>query len=305
VPEQLTYQGLLEASRRANWRVDDIIGGEKKLDFTKCFLPETFVRAGSLEFLASGERLLLNHIRSRGYLAMFELLEQVIVPFMSDQARDEPDDAPYRAPALRNLVREETKHRELFRRFLAEFDEGFGVECGFIGPAPDIVGAFLAHSDMGVTLAVLALEWMSQDHYVASVKDDRSLDPQFKSLLKHHWEEELQHARLDELLLKSMAAGSAPPEIDRAVDEFFAIGALLDAGLRGQAQLDLQAFQRAAGRTLAPAEQEAFLRGQHQALRWTFLGTTMRNANFLDVVECLGAAARERLEAAAGAFAIN
>jgi len=303
--EQLTYQGLLEASRRANWRIDDIIGGDKKLDFTKRFLPETFARTETLEFLNPGERLLLNQVRSRGYLAMFELLEQVIVPFMSDQARDESDEEPHLAPALRNLVREENKHRELFRRFLAEFDQSFGVECGFIGPAPEIVAAFLAHGAMGVTIAVLALEWMSQDHYVESVKDDQTLDPQFKSLLKHHWEEELQHARLDELLLKSMAAASASPEIDRAVDEFFDIGGFLGAGLGQQAALDLEALQHASGRRLSAAEQEEFLRQQCQALRWTFLGTTMRNANFLDAIESLGGAARQRVEAAAGAFSIN
>jgi hypothetical protein len=303
--EQLTYQGLLEASRRANWRIDDIIGGEKTLDFTKCFLPETLVRAGSLEFLNPDERLLLNHIRSRGYLAMFELLEQVIVPFMSDHARDESDEEPYRAPALRNLVREENKHRELFRRFLAEFDDSCGVECGFIGPAADIVAAVLAHGPMGVTIAVLALEWMSQDHYVESIKGDPTLDLQFKSLLKHHWEEELQHARLDELLLKSMVAASTPVEIDHAVDEFFDIGALLDGGLGRQAELDLEALQHATGRKLSAAEQEAFLRHQRQALRWTFLGTTMRNANFLDVVGSLGGAARRRVEAAGDAFSIN
>jgi len=303
--EQLTYQGLLEASRRANWRIDDIIGGDKKLDFTKRFLPETFARTEALEFLNSEERLLLNHIRSRGYLAMFELLEQVIVPFMSDKAREERDEEPHQAPALRNLVREENKHRELFRRILAEFDESFGLECGFIGPAPDIVAAVLAHSAMGVTIAVLALEWMSQDHYVEGVKDDRTLDPQFKSLLKHHWEEELQHARLDELLLKSMAAASTPSEIDHAVDEFFDIGGFLDRGLGQQAGLDLEALQHAAGRKLSAAEQEEFLRQQHQALRWTFLGTTMRNANFLNVIESLGGAARPRVEAAAGAFSIN
>jgi hypothetical protein len=303
--EQLNYQDLLEASRRANWRIDDIIGGDAKLDFTKGFLPETFVRAGSLEFLNSEERLLLNHIRSRGYLAMFELLEQVIVPFMSDQARDERNEKSYRGPALRNLVREENKHRELFRRVLADFDGAFGVECELIGPAPDIVAAFLAHGAMGVTMAVLGLEWMSQDHYVESVEDDRTLDPQFKNLLKHHWEEELQHARLDELLLKSMAADSTPLEIENAVDEFFDIGGLLDGGLGRQATLDLEAFQRAAGRKLPAAEQDEFLRQQHQALRWTFLGTTMRNVNFLDVIESLGGAARRRVEAAAGAFSIN
>lgn len=303
--EQLTYEGLLEASRRANWRIDDIVGGERRLDFNNCFLPETFVRAGSLEFLDPDERLLLNHIRSRGYLAMFELLEQVIVPFMSDQARDEPDEDSHRAPALRNLVREENKHRELFRRVLAEFDQSFGVECTLIGPAPDIVAAFLSHGAMAVTIALLALEWMSQDHFVESVRDDRTLDPQFKSLLKHHWEEEHQHARLDELLLKSMAAASAPPDIDHAIDEFLEIGAFFDGGLKQQAALDLAAFQCAAGRNLTATEQEEFLRQQHQALRWTFLGTTMRNANFLKVIESLGADARRRLEAAAVAFSID
>jgi hypothetical protein len=224
---------------------------------------------------------------------------------MSDHARDERDAEPYRAPALRNLVREENKHRALFRRFLAEFDESFGVECGFIGPAPVIVGGFLAHGAMAVTIAVLALEWMSQDHYIESVKDDRTLDPHFKSLLKHHWEEELQHARIDELLLRSMAAGSAPAEIDHALDEFFAIGAFLDGGLRQQAELDLEALQRAVGRELTAAEQEEFRRQQHQALRWTFLGTTMRNANFLDVIEAVAGTARGRLEAAGSAFSIN
>ena len=303
--EQPTYETLLEASRRATWRIDDIIGGEKRLDFTRTFLPENYVRTQDLVFLSSAERLLLNHIRSRGYLAMFELLEQVIVPFMSEMARDEKDEESFRAPALRNLVREENKHRELFRRFLAEFDEAFGIECGLIGPAPDIVAAVLDHTPMAVTIAVLALEWMSQDHYTESVVADQTIDPQFKKLLKHHWEEELQHARIDELLLRSMAEQSSPEEIQAAVDGFFDIGGFLDGGLKHQAALDLVSFQRAARRDLSEAEQAAFLAGQHQALRWTFLGTAMRNANFLGVLEALDERARRRVEEAASVFAIN
>ena len=303
--EQLNYETLLEASRRANWRIDDIIGGAERLDFTRTFLPENYVRAHDLEFLDPGERLLLNHIRSRGYLAMFELLEQVIVPFMSEMARDEDGEEPFRAPALRNLVREENKHRELFRRFLAEFDEAFGVECGLIGPARDIVAAVLAHSPMAVTIAVLALEWMSQDHYVESVRDDGAMDARFKSLLRRHWEEELQHARLDELLLRSMAEQGSPREMEAAIDGFFDIGHILDGGLRHQAEFDLDAFQRACGRELTRSERAAFLKGQHQALRWTFLGTTMRNANFLGVLAALDENARRRVEEAAGLFAIH
>ena len=303
--DQLTYETLLDASRRANWRIDDIVGGEERLDFTRNFLSENYVRTQDLAFLNQGERLLLNHIRSRGYLAIFELLEQVIVPFMSGMARAEKDEESFRAPALRNLVREENKHRELFRRFLAEFDEAFGVECGLIGPAPDIVAAVLDHSPMAVTIAVLALEWMSQDHYTESVRDDQTIDPKFKKLLKHHWEEELQHARIDELLLRSMAEQSSPEEIEEAVDGFFDIGGFLDGGLKQQAALDLASFQRAARRELSEAEQASFLAGQHQALRWTFLGTAMRNANFLGVLAAYDARARRRVEEAANVFAIN
>ena len=183
--------------------------------------------------------------------------------------------------------------------------EAFGVECGLIGPAPDIVAAILDHTPMAVTVAILALEWMSQDHYTQSVLDDRTIDPQFKALLKHHWEEELQHARIDERLLLSMADQSSREEIHAAVDGFFDIGGVLDAGLQQQAALDLASFQHAARRDLSEAQQAVFLSGQHQALRWTFLGTTMRNANFLGVLATLDEGARRRVQEAASVFAIH
>src|SRR3569833_723128 len=110
-----SYQDLLETSQRVNWRVDDIIGGEKRLDFSRPFLPESLASTEGLSFLTPRERLALNLVRSRVYLAMFELVETFIVPFVSEQAAEEPGQDPYRAKALRQFVREETKHRELFR----------------------------------------------------------------------------------------------------------------------------------------------------------------------------------------------
>jgi hypothetical protein len=297
--QQHSYQDLLETSQQVNWRIDDIIGRDERLDFSKPFLPETFARTEELVFLSPEERLALNHIRSRGYLAMFELVEQFIVPFISEQAVQGPGDDPYRGKALRHFAREETKHRELFRRFLAEFDDGFGIECGLIGPASEIADAVLAHGPMAVTIAVLGLEWMSQDHYLGSVRDDGKLDPQFKSLLKHHWMEEAQHAALDGLMLQTMARAATADEIDGAIDEYFEIGGLFDGGFKAQAGLDLAAFERATGRTLGEVEREAFLRRQHQALRWTFLGSAMRNPNFQ---AALGGSAKARVEAAANAF---
>ena len=46
-----SYQGALEASERINWRIDDIIGGEKRLDFTKPFMSSAFSSATALSFL--------------------------------------------------------------------------------------------------------------------------------------------------------------------------------------------------------------------------------------------------------------
>jgi hypothetical protein len=56
----LTYQPSLQV----NWQVDDIIGGEKTLDFRKSFLPEVWVDADALDFLSEKEKLAVNHIRS-------------------------------------------------------------------------------------------------------------------------------------------------------------------------------------------------------------------------------------------------
>ena len=46
-----SYQSALAASERIGWKVDDIIGGDKKLDFTKPFMPESLAQVKKLSFL--------------------------------------------------------------------------------------------------------------------------------------------------------------------------------------------------------------------------------------------------------------
>lgn len=299
--QQHTYETLIEVSKRVNWRVDDIIGGDKKLDFTKPFLPETFARTEALSFLSDSERLTLNHIRAHGYLAMFGLVEGFILPFVNT-AIAEDEGQPHRASALQQFATEEEKHMELFRRFRIEFANGFGSECGFIGPPEAIRDAILEHDKLAVAIVTLGIEWMSQAHYVESVRDDRGLDPQFASMLKHHWQEESQHARLDALMLKELAQGATPAQIERAIDEYFEIGGFLDGGLKAQAELDLHSFEHAIGRTLSMAQRDEFLNAQHQALRWTFIGSAMRNKNFLAALSDLSPSARARVEEASAMF---
>ena len=45
-----SYQSALAASERIGWKVDDIIGGDKQLDFTKPFMPESLAQVKQLPF---------------------------------------------------------------------------------------------------------------------------------------------------------------------------------------------------------------------------------------------------------------
>jgi hypothetical protein len=299
------YQHLLETSRRVNWHLEDLIGEGRRLDFTRPFLPETFAQTEPLGFLSSQEKLKLNQIRARGYLALFELVEAFIVPFISDQADDGAAAEPFRAQALRHFADEEEKHRKLFSAMLRAFDAEFGTECGLIGPAKDICQAILGHGPLAVAIAILGLEWMSQGHYLGSIKDNQDLDPQFKSLLKHHWIEEAQHAKLDGLVLKSLAQRSSVQDIATAIQEYFEIGAFLDGGFKQQAELDLKSLERAIGRTLSEGNRRQFLEVQHQALRWTFLGSAMENRNFLAVLASVSDETAARVTQAAKSFILR
>jgi hypothetical protein len=302
MPALPSYQHLLETSRRVNWRVEDLLGEGRRLDFTRPFLPETFAQTEPLGFLNRAEKLKLNQIRARGYLALFELVETFVVQFISDQSDDGKQVDPFRAPALRHFADEEQKHRELFSAVLREFDGEFGTPCGLIGPADEICRAILSHGPLAVTIAILGLEWMSQGHFLGSVKDNQDLDPQFRSLLKHHWIEEAQHAKLDALVLKSLAKGSSPQEVATAIQEYFEIGSFLDAGFSQQAALDLESLERAIDRRLSDDERRRFLDVQHGALRWTFLGSAMGNRNFLAVLASISDEAAAQVEQAAKSF---
>jgi hypothetical protein len=278
------YQETLAASVKANWRVEDIIGGEKRIDFTRPFMPDSLARVNALDFLRGDEKILLNQIRGYGYLYTFGLVED------------------YRTRALLQFASEEAKHIQLFRKFAEEFKQGFVTNCETIGPPEEIGKAVLSHGPLGVALVILGIEWATQKHYLESIRDDNGLDPQFKSLLRHHWIEEAQHTKLDTLMVQALTDNLREAEIERGISDYASIGGLFDGGLKQQVEFDLQALQRAAGRTLNEAEQEQFRSIQLQALRWTYLGSALTHPNFLATVGEFSPGGRKQLEEMAPAF---
>ena len=257
-----SYQETLAVSEKISWRVDDLIGGDKQLDFGRPFLPEALARVDALEFLTAEEKLVLSQIRGYGYLYLFGVVEEFILPFVIDHTRADPGD-DFRVRAMLQFASEEAKHIHLFKRFREDFEAGFGTACDVIGPPEAIAEAVLSHHPLAVALTTLHIEWMTQGHYVESVKDNRDLDAQFKSLLRHHWMEEAQHAKLDTLMVEAIAREGSDKDVDKAFEDYAVIGGMLDDGLKQQTAFDLDSFQRATGRMLDASESERFLAVQH------------------------------------------
>jgi hypothetical protein len=297
------YQQTLAASLRGQWQLDDVLREDQDLDFTLNFLPESLARTADLTELNEHERKQLNHISAHQYLSIFGIVEEFILPFLLDHARPHLQEDDWRVRAILNFASEEAKHIHLFRRFRASFERGFPVTPQMIGPSSAIGAEVLRHQPLSVGLVILMIEWMTQQHYIGSIKDDGRLDPLFKSLMRHHWIEEAQHAKLDTLIVDALAEGLSESEIDEAIDGLFAIATFLDQGLAAQAGFNLDALEVVTGHLLPRSDREAIQRQQHQAARWTYIGSGMVHERFVATLQSLSASAARRVAEAAPMFA--
>ena len=295
------YEATLASSLRAAWQLDDVLRSDQELDFSRNFMPESLARTAALDALTPDEQRILNQISAHQYLCIFGVVEEFILPFLFDHARPALRGDDWRVRALINFASEEAKHIHLFKRFHEAFVRGFPVECRMIGPSEAIGAEVLRHDPLAVGLIILMIEWMTQQHYLGSIRDDGDIDPLFKSLLKHHWMEEAQHAKLDTLIVDALAEGRSEAEIDRAIDQFLEIGMFLDDGFKTQAAFNVDALERAIGRTLV--DRDAIVAQQHQAARWTFIGSGLVHERFKATLESISPRAAARLAEVAPIFA--
>ena len=297
------YGSILETSVRVNWKLEDVIGG-RTFDYGRPFLPEALAGVSGIRCLTDAEKRKLNQIRGFTYLALFGVVEEYIVPSVLDHVRegDRSDDTGVRA--LLHFAEEETKHIQLFKWFVREFERGFGTPCELIGPAAAIAKGILDHSPLGVFLTTLHIEWMTQKHYLESVKDTaEGLDPLVCSLLRHHWMEESQHAKLDTLVVDELASRATPEEIEKGIEDYMDIGKMLDGGLQSQIELDLASLEKAIGRRLSESDKAEIREQQLKAYRWTFLVSGMTHPKFDRSLRELTAAGHARVTELARAVA--
>jgi len=295
------YEATLASSLRAQWQLDDVLKADQDLDFSRNFIPESLARTAAVTSLNPFEQRILNQISAHQYLSTFGIIEEAILPFVLDHARPQLSGDDWRVRALVNFAGEEAKHIHLFKRYHDAFVRGFPVECQVIGPAEAIRAEILRHDPLAVALVILMIEWMTQQHYLGSIRNDNDLDPLFKDLMLQHWKEEAQHAKLDTLIVDALGEGKTEEQIDKAIDEFFEIGGFLDDGLKMQAGFNIDALEKAIGRKVE--DREALLAQQHQAARWTYIGSGMVHERFKATLESLSPRAAQRIAEAAPLFA--
>jgi hypothetical protein len=191
----------------------------------------------------------------------------------------------------------------MMRRAVAQFQAGFGVECGLIPGREQVAAAVLTTQPLTALLLTSMIEWFTQLHYTEHVKDGAELDELFRDLLRYHWIDESRHARMDSLLVAEVADGLSAEEREQAIDQLLELGGAVDGLLGDQVELDIDALQAAAARRFTEAERDEIRTHQRRAYRWTFLVSGLEHPNFVRIVEQLTTQGADKIAATAQALA--
>jgi hypothetical protein len=297
-----TYAQVLDTSVHRSWTVDDVFQG-RDFDFTKSFLPERIAGVRDITCLDSDEKRMLNQIRGNAYCHLFAFVEEYIVPMVMQHATRDVYGDETRLWSLLRFAEEEVKHQEMMRRACEQFRAGFGVPCGLVEGREAVAQAVLGTSPLSALLLTSLIEWFVQLHYVEHVRDNESLDPLFRDLLRFHWIDESRHAKLDTLLIDEIASSVSAEAREQAIDELLALGGAVDDLLRQQLELDVESLERATGRTFTADERSEIVGAQQRSYRWTFLVSGLEHPRFTEIVDALTSDGRRKVDTAAEALA--
>ena len=188
-------------------------------------------------------------------------------------------------------------------RFREAFERDFGHECGLLENPQAVAEVILGKSPMAVLLLTLHLELLTQQHYTEGYREGDELDTFFASLLKHHWMEEAQHAKLDVLELVKLRNDATPEQVQQTVDDYFAIAGAFAGLLAQQGKLDVVSLERAVGRAFSDDERAKIEQAQTRSYQRAFLWCGVTNTAFLEFLAEHFPAALPGAAKAAEAFA--
>ena len=184
------------------------------------------------------------------------------------------------------------------------FEKGFGVKCGLIPAREEVARVVLGKSRLCTYLLTSMVEWLTQLHYVEHMRDPSELDALFLDLVRYHWMDEAQHAKIDSLLIEEICQDCSEADGEHAIDELLELGGAVDGLLSQQGDFDLVSLEQAIGRGFSPGETAEIKRHTQRARRWTFLVSGLEHPNFVQIVSELTKTGPAKLEAAVRALSV-
>ena len=284
VTHNYTFTNVLDNSKKVAWKEDDVLNG-RHFDLSKRFLPNRLSGTDDIDLLNEEEQRTLNQIMGNAYLHLFAFVEEFIVPTVTEAVLQTPYGDEVRQRSLVRFSEDELKHQELFRRSIRLFTEQFGISPQLIPGREEVAGVVRSKSRLAVLLLIDVIEWFVQLHYTEHVLDKTDLDGLFRDLLKYHWLDEAQHAKMDTMLIAELVEDLPLAEREAAIDELLELGMAVDGLLQQQIAMNVAALEAATGRVFTAAEREEITARTLHAWRWTFLVSGLEHPRVVKLVE--------------------
>lgn len=260
------------------------------LDLTRPFLPEALAGLSSLQGTPLDDEddlRALNQIRAGSYLHVFDMLETSL----SDAARvhaSRDEDAKETLGPLLHL--HSFDHNELFRGFERIFAATFSVPP-MLAPRPaDLDEILVDAAPLSLLILALHLKLVTQQHYLACVRGDESLEPVFVRVLKDHWAMECGRTKSasSALAIQQALGGALPGRVPAALRDYRRIIFVVDDVLRRQSELDVRTLEEARGKRFGASDHATIALAQLAAHRKTFITFGIVNAAFVYAMRSLG-----------------
>lgn len=278
------YARCIKASKRLRWDIDaDVIRG-RKFDLSKRFLPNGLSQVDEIAFLSPAERRLLTQVQGRTYANLFGVVERFVNAKVLEISRDHWFEDQTALEALIRFSDEELKHQELFRRIEALMAAVMPAGYRSVAEPNAVAAAVLSKSTWAVLGLICCIELYTQQHYTQSMQDEADISPLWKDVFMYHWQEECQHAMLDELEWLREDAKLSPAERDRAVNDLIELVGAVDGILQGQSAADAEYFAAIVGRPFTNEECRQLNTALLRAYRWQYIGSGVEHPHFQDVL---------------------
>lgn len=284
VTHSYTYEDVLANSKKVAWTEDQVLN-DRRFDMSKRFLPNNLSGVDGITSLNEDEKRSLNQIMGNAYLHLFAFVEEFIVPTVAEASMDKPYGDEVRQRSLIRFSEEELKHQELFRRTIALFNQQSGITPELIAGREEVAAVVRSKSKLAALLLIDVIEWFVQVHYTEHVLDKVDLDGLFRDILKYHWLDEAQHAKIDTMLIQEVVESMTLAEREAAVDELLELGGAVDGLLQKQIGMNIDALEVATGRVFSQEERNEIAAETLRAWRYTFLVSGLEHPNVVKLLE--------------------